>query len=311
MALVFDIPFYLWFLFVIPLIFVLHAYSIKKIKKKALKFANFEAISRATGKRVYSKNFTLLVIRMLIVLFIVLAAAKTQVQYTGQSSDFDFVLAIDASSSMAAKDFFPSRLEIAKSEAINFINNIASKTNMGVVSFSGTSKIERQVTDDLAVVRSSIRGMEIKTTGGTDFGEAIQTSTNMLVQSNKAKVIILMTDGRNNVGVPISEAVNYATKNDVVVHTIGIATEEGGKIEGVEEAIFRLDEETLIAIALGTGGEYFRAADQDSLRLAYQNIASSTTRRITTDLSLIFLILALMLLILEWSLSNTKYRTLP
>nr|MBI4156815.1 VWA domain-containing protein [Candidatus Woesearchaeota archaeon] len=311
MALVFDIPFYLWFLFSIPLVIVIHIYSMRAMKKKALKFANFEAISRVTGQQVLPRNVALLFVRVLIVFFIVLAVSKTSIQYTGQSNDFDFVIALDSSSSMAAKDFFPNRLEAAKEEAINFLNSLNSKTNVGVISFSGTSRIERSITDDLALARSAIRDIEISNTGGTDLGEAIQTGTNMLIPQGKGKVLVLITDGRNNAGIPISQAIDYATKNDVVVYTIGMGTEEGGKIEGLEEAVFRLDEETLVAIAIGTDGEYFKVIDPGSLRQAYQNIASSTTRRVTTDLSLLLLILALLLLILEWFLSSTKYRILP
>ena len=311
MALVFDIPFYLWFLFAIPLVAVIHIYSMRAMKKKALKFANFEAISRVTGKQVLPRNVTLLFVRILIVFFIVLAVSKTSIQYTGQSNDFDFVIALDSSSSMAAKDFFPNRLEAAKEEAINFLNGLNSKTNVGVISFSGTSRIEREVTDDMALARSAIRNIDISNTGGTDMGEAIQTGTNMLIPQSKGKVLVLITDGRNNAGIPISQAIDYATKNDVVVYTIGMGTEEGGKIEGLEEAVFRLDEETLVAIAIGTDGEYFKVTDPGSLRQAYQNIGSSTTRRVTTDLSLLLLILALLLLILEWFLSSTKYRILP
>ena len=163
----------------------------------------------------------------------------------------------------------------------------------------------------MALARSAIRNIDISNTGGTDMGEAIQTGTNMLIPQSKGKVLVLITDGRNNAGIPISQAVDYATKNDVVVYTIGMGTEEGGKIEGLEEAVFRLDEETLVAIAIGTDGEYFKVTDPGSLRQAYQNIGSSTTRRVTTDLSLLLLILALLLLILEWFLSSTKYRILP
>jgi len=311
MALVFDIPFYLWFLFAVPLVIVIHIYSMRAMKKKALKFANFEAISRVTGQQILPRNIALLFVRVLIVFFIVLAVSKTSIQYTGQSNDFDFVIALDSSSSMAAKDFFPNRLEAAKEEAINFLNSLNSKTNVGVISFSGTSRIEREVTDDMALARSAIRNIDISNTGGTDMGEAIQTGTNMLIPQSKGKVLVLITDGRNNAGIPISQAVDYATKNDVVVYTIGMGTEEGGKIEGLEEAVFRLDEETLVAIAIGTDGEYFKVTDPGSLRQAYQNIGSSTTRRVTTDLSLLLLILALLLLILEWFLSSTKYRILP
>tara|TARA_Y100000310_G_scaffold340066_1_gene434656 strand:+ start:7239 stop:8111 length:873 start_codon:yes stop_codon:yes gene_type:complete len=290
---------------------MLHFIAVKTTEKRALQFANYEAISRVTGQKIFSKNITVLFIRVSILVVIILALTGTTLISTGRSSDFDFVLAIDASSSMAADDFNPNRLEAAKEAANEFIDLISAQTNIGLITFSGTSFIETELTNDLSKVRNLIRGIEIKRVGGTDLGESIITSSNLLLKSENAKIVILLTDGQSNVGVPLKEAIDYANQNEIIIHTIGVATEEGGTLPGLEDIGLRLDETSLINIASSTRGVYFRALDKDSLLAAYEEISTFTIRRISTDLTLLFMITAFLLLFIEWLLSTKKFRILP
>src|SRR3989344_2294049 len=125
MEITFTNPEYLWFLFVIPILILVHFAGLRSTRRKALKFANFEAIERVTGGQVLSKNLFLLTIRLIIVILFVLALAGTIYWYAGQGSDFDFVLAIDASNSMLATDLPPNRIEVAKIRAQEFISLIS------------------------------------------------------------------------------------------------------------------------------------------------------------------------------------------
>src|SRR6056297_992390 len=129
-------PEFLLFLLAIPLIVLIHFYSLKTSKKKAMKFANFEAIGRVKGIDLFSKNIVILIISLLIVLFIGLAVSGITLHYRAESSSFSFVIAIDSSSSMEADDFSPNRLEVAKSTAINFIEKSPISTRIGIISFS-------------------------------------------------------------------------------------------------------------------------------------------------------------------------------
>ena len=58
MYITFSNPKYLFLLFVIPLFILIHLLSLKKSRRKALSFANFEAISRVKGIEFLSKNLT-------------------------------------------------------------------------------------------------------------------------------------------------------------------------------------------------------------------------------------------------------------
>jgi Ca-activated chloride channel family protein len=310
MEIIFKQPIYLWFLISIFLLILVHLFTLKYVRRRALKFANFEAIARVTGKQILSQNVSLLAIRILTLILVVLALSGTTIQYVGQSSDFDFVLAIDSSSSMSSDDFNPNRLEAAKREAINFVNSLSAKTKVGIVSFSGISLIEQDLTDDLDMIKDSIKKIKISEVGGTDLGEAIVTSSNLLIKSDRAKVIILLTDGQSNVGIPVEEAIAYAFSYQIIIYPIGIATEKGGRIAGVE-TVSKINENTLNTIAFNTDGTYYRATDQQSLADAYKKVASSTRESLTIDLTMLLMTLALLLLFVEWALVNTKYRTIP
>lgn len=314
----FTNPFFLIFLVSIPLLIISHLFSLRYLKRRALKFANFEAIKRVVGEAkpmtsntyILSQNLPLLVTRVLLILVLVLSAAGMVFWSFGQSSDFNYVLAIDSSSSMLADDFYPSRLDAAKSAAISFVDSLSSETNVGVVSFSGTSFVDTELTNDLRAVKDEIRGIEVMTVGGTDIGGAIVTSTNVLLREEKARTIIILTDGQSNVGTPVPEAINYANDNHVTIYTIGVATKEGGRFMKIE-SISQLDEETLKEIAGRTGGDYFRSENKAALSRAFKEIAFSHREKIPTHLSMGLLLVALALIFLEWGLISTRYKSIP
>ena len=313
MAIIFSNPSYLWFLLAIPFLVILHFATLRVTKRKALTFANFDAISRVTGQSLFSKNLTILYIRVSILTFIILAISGTTLVYSGRSSDFDFVLTIDSSSSMSAADFEPNRFEAAKEAAIAFIDSLNSEAKIGLVTFSGTAFVESSLTEELGRIKSLIRALRVRTVGGTNIGDSITTSVNLLLYSDRSRVIILLTDGQSNIGIPLRQAIDYANKNTALIYTVGVATEQGGTLPELSEidAVLRLDEKSLVEIATATGGKYFRAVDKESLINAYQEISSSTIRRISTDLSLLFMIVAFSLLFIEWLLASTKFRILP
>jgi len=313
----FTHPYYLWLLVSIPMLIITHYFVLGYLKRRAIKFANFEAIKRVTGTKLelknarkISKNLFLLFVRIFVLLFLIFSIAGPVLWYSGQGSEFDFVIAIDASSSMLADDFMPYRLGAARKASSLFVENLKAKTNVGVVSFAGTSFVEQDLTDELKKAEDAINNIRIKRVGGTDIGGAIITSTNILLNQENSRVIILLTDGQSTVGTPVDIAIEYANKNYVTVNTIGIGTEEGGTfIKG--DLLSKLDEPTLIDIAQKTDGKYYRAENEESLSNAFEEISANSQKKIPVNLSMGLMMTALALLFVEWGMINTKYRTLP
>jgi Ca-activated chloride channel family protein len=310
MEVVFSRPMYLWFLLSVAILVVVHFFTLKTVKRKALKFANFDAISRVTGKPLLTSNTILVFLRAIVLIFFSFSLAQTTLYYLGDSNDFSFVVAIDSSSSMTADDFTPNRLEASKTEAIGFIDGLTSDTRVGVLSFSGSSFVQLDMTNNLGDVKDAIKKIGISDVGGTDLGEAIITAVNMLRSEEKSKVIVLLTDGQSNVGVDVKDAITYAVENEIIVYPIGVASEQGGKILGLE-IISKINDPELTTIAENTGGEYYRVEDKDGLAKAYSEISKANRERIGLDLDPILMAIALILLFFEWALMNTKFRTLP
>jgi len=107
MEIIFQRSIYLLFLLLVPFLIGIHLYSIYYDRRRAMRFANFEAIERVTGGEVVPKNYLLLVMRILVVLLFVLTAAGTTILYTTPSAAYDMVLAFDTSGSMASNDIYP------------------------------------------------------------------------------------------------------------------------------------------------------------------------------------------------------------
>lgn len=308
MEIIFSSPQYLWFLFAIPILIFSHFVTLKSFKKRALKFANFTAIQRVTGGELLSKNLFLLMIRIIILLLFIFSVSGMSVIYKGMASNYDYILAMDNSNSMIVKDFEPTRFDAAKVAAIDFLDKLGPDNQVGLVSFSSVSMIENSLSNDFIHMKFVINGLEMSDVGGTDLGQAIVNSANLLVNSDKGKSIILLTDGQGNIGIPLEDALEYANKREIIIYTIGVGTEEGSNFFGITLV---LDEDSLIYIAENTGGKYYRAENAEELKEAYNEIANLTERKITQNLDISFIVLALLLLLYEWILINTRYRTIP
>ena len=263
------------------------------------------------GTRGVSKNYTLFFVRAFILILLILAASGTVYWYYGRGSSFNYVIAIDASISMKADDYQPNRIEAAKEAALVFLDALDSKAEVGVVTFTGITYVKQKLTNNMLDVKGAIRGIGIEESGGTSLGDSMISATNLFIDNKKANVIILITDGQNNVGLDPEQAITYLNDKNVLVNTVGIGTKEGGEfIEGLR-GVSKLDEETLKFIAEATNGEYFWAKDVEDLKKTFSNIAKARRERLSVQLGPMFMAVAVTLLILEWGLMNTRYRMLP
>ncbi len=190
----------------------------------------------------------------------------------------DIVIVLDISGSMLAEDLKPNRLEVAKSAVSSFVQS--SNANIGLVLFAGESYTELPVTSDRSSVCNRVGRAETVVTSdqiedGTAIGAGIIHAVNNLKDSsNEHKMIILLTDGRNNMGdiAPVT-ASEIAGMFGVEIYAIGLGTK--GKAPypvktafGVQykDVVVDIDEGTLQKITSMTGGEYFRAANNDDLK---------------------------------------------
>lgn len=306
MEISFTHPVYLSFLVLIPIIIFIHFLSLRYKGGQAIRFANFEAIAKIRGIDLFSKNIVILVLTIAISVVLILALSGLTVQRTMSASSFSYVIALDSSKSMEADDLFPNRMEIAKQTATEFVENTPAGTFIGVVSFSGNTLIEQELTQDKALVKRAINDVAIKFISGTDLFEAIITSTNLL-KPEDAKSIVLLSDGQINIG-DLSDAIEYANKHGIMVHSIALGTLEGGM---TTYGLSRVDEESLKSVAYNTNGKFFRARTVDEISESLSQILDYKIKNVSFNLTHRLMLIALILFIMEFILINTRYRVFP
>ncbi len=303
----FENPFYLITLvFLIPLIIFIHFFSLKNTKRKTLKFANFEAMEKVTGDQILSKNFVMLYLRIFIVVLFILALSGVKIIYTGSITDRAHIIAIDSSASMKADDLMPNRFEVAKSTAIKFVDDLPKGSEVGVISFAGSSFIEQPITNDKAKIKEAINNINLRELGGTNLFDAIITSANLLKAPNTKGAIILLTDGQFNIKV-LEDILVYV--DEIPVYTLGIGTKQGGIFEGNTTSY--LEDKTLKELANYSGGDYFNINSTEDLDRAYSKILNIKVSKKTINLSTWLLIISLCAFLIDWFLLNTRYKSLP
>ncbi|MBN2368510.1 VWA domain-containing protein [Candidatus Woesearchaeota archaeon] len=317
MEIVFQYPMSLLLFLVVPVLIVLHYYFFEHNKKRAMKFANFSAMKRVTGTHLITKNTGQLVIRVIVISLFTLGTAHPVMWYEGKSSTTDYVLAIDTSASMVAEDVLPDRLTVAKQAAASFIDNLEAQTEIGLISFSGVSYIKSPLTTGYGDLKDKLSMIEIQLSGGTDIGSALITATNLLASSKKSKSVILITDGSDTSGVFVEDsvqtAVEYVADSHVVVHTIAIGTGIGkaGYVEDLPLGV-SLDLDSLRYIADRTGGMFYEVKSTAEIASAFSQIENhSEEAPVSVDLYPYLMAFAIVLLLVEWGLLNTKFRAIP
>ena len=281
-------------------------------RKKSVKFANFDAISKVTRQTLFPRKTLPLLIRGLVLVFIILGISGFGIWYNGIVSDTDYILAIDSSGSMLADDFDPSRLEVAKLTAIDFVDGLGAETNIGVISFTGTAVLDQPLTTDKQLVKEAISEIGGIYAAGTSIGDALTLASSIFGTSElmgKSRAVILLTDGQTNVGLPIDDAVAYAEEQGVIVHVLGIGTEEGGTFVD-DLAISTIDYETLEILAKDTGGNFYLIGTEEDMKMAYAEISGSSEGRVFLDAGRYLLLIACIFLLVEWILANTRYKTI-
>ena len=281
----FGQPYYLFFLLLLPIL-ILWYYKRGQHQEATVRFSNLDLIPNSVIHNGKMKNMVFILGRLAIISLIIIALARPRLSDTIRETKMeiiDILLVIDQSSSMLAQDFKPNRLEAAKDVAKTFIKD-REGDRLGIIVFAGESYIQCPLTRDIDVLLEFTDEIEIidREHDGTAIGMAIANSINRLRESEaKSKTIILLSDGSNNQGElePITAA-ELAEKFDIKIYTVaagtrGLApypiTDAWGR-QVIQKVQVDVDEESLKEIADITGGQFFRATDNESLKKVYEEI---------------------------------------
>lgn len=307
MELLFLYPKFLLLLLLVPFFVFVYFFSIMYNKKKALLFANFEAMERFYDVEFFSKNFLALYVNLAILLLLVFSLAGTSIAFDVDTSAFSYVIAIDTSDSMATSDVSPDRLDAAKSAAKDFIDLLPLGVEVGVVAFSGDALVMQSLDTSKMKTKMAIDNIDFGIIQGTNIYNALITS-NKLLGSRQIKAAILISDGQLNVG-DAPQITRYVNRNNLVVHTIAIGTEEGGLTD--YNTISKVDEDFLKALSLNSGGEFFRATDIKDLGDSFSTLIRETNREVVIDLTFYLLLVAIIIFSILWILYNLRFKVVP
>jgi len=322
-------PEYLYLLAVIPLMAVWYWYKNNRSKAEIQLSTTGPFVK--TGKTIKQYLYHgLFVLRILTVALLIVALARPQ--STSSSKDIsiegiDIVMALDISTSMLAEDLKPNRLKAAKNVAEDFIEK-RPNDRIGLVVFAGEAFTQVPLTTDHKVL---IRMLDEVKSGmiedGTALGDGLATAVSRLRDSKAiSKVIILLTDGVNNMGSldPVSAA-EIAKLYGIRIYTIGVGskgmapypvqTPFGVRYQNME---VNIDEALLKKVADMTDGQYFRATSNRKLKEIYDQIDKMEKSKIdvtefyqkTEEFELLAL-LALLFFVLEIFLKYTIFKTTP
>ncbi len=321
-------PQFFWLLLLLPLALLWYFFK----RKEEVASLKISSIKGFTVQSLASKLKPLLfILRLLALSAIITALARPQTEdistRTKTTKGIDIVMAIDVSSSMLARDLKPNRLSALKDVAGDFIKQ-RPNDRIGLVGYAGESYTKTPITSDKSIVLNALREMSYgELEDGTAIGMGLATSVNRLKESKAiSKVIILLTDGVNNSGfIEPKTAADLAVEFGIKTYTIGLGT-NGNALSPIaynRDGSFRygmrqveIDEELLKEIAKVTGGEYFRATDNEKLEEIYDEINKLEKTEIEEFKyykyeekfrPLIFL--AGVLLLLEWGLRNSIFKS--
>ncbi|MBS3073920.1 VWA domain-containing protein [Candidatus Pacearchaeota archaeon] len=305
----FENPAYLALILVVPLLIFIHFYSIKKHDMKALKFANFEAISRISGVQFFSKNITILYLSVILIVILSLASAGMHVNVVKSASSFSFAIAIDSSQSMETQDIggARNRLDAAKGAAKVFVDESPVSTEIGVLSFSGVPFIEQEMTSNKAPVKAAIDRIALNRVGGTNIMNAMIAASTMFDKDDE-KAVILISDGQISVDT-VEAIIKYANQNGIVISAIGVGSLEGG--ENKLGYISKLDEDSLKAMAHETEGKFAIVGNEEEFSNSILDILKLTKRRVSVDMTYPLIFLSALLFITIFVLLNFKYQNIP
>lgn len=269
----------------------------------------------------------------LVFVVIVLCRPQTHNAWDEREAEgIDIMLAMDVSTSMLAEDLKPNRIEAAKNVAASFISD-RTDDNIGLTIFAGEAFTQCPMTTDHTALLNLLKNVrtDIASRGliedGTAVGMGLANAISRLKDSKaKSKVVILLTDGSNNMGEisPMTSA-EIAKSLGIRVYTIGVGTNKvapypmpvAGGVQYVNIPV-EIDTKTLSEIAATTDAHFYRATSNKELRQIYKDIDQLERSKLSVkkfskryEAFQPFAIAAMIALLLEVLLRLTIFRRIP
>lgn len=333
-------PFMLRALLLVPLFVWLYLRIQRRRREFAARYGGLGLVPETAGRQPGRRRHVPPALFLLGLTVLLLSLARPQSIISLPQMEGTIILAFDVSGSMAADDLAPSRMEAAKIAARAFVTDQPASLQIGVVAFSDSGFSVQSPTNDQAAILASINRLTPQR--GTSLANGILASLKTIAASmadlnpprrfytnltpvptatptpvpagtHTPAVIILLTDGENNLRPDPLAAAQLAAERGVRIYTVGIGSAAGTTIHVEGFTVHtQLDEELLQQIAQITDGAYYSAANAQDLETIYQNLNPQLViEPEKTEVTSLFAGAGILILLLGGSYSLLWFSRLP
>jgi Ca-activated chloride channel family protein len=288
----------LFLLLAVPLCVALYIRMQQRRRRIAASYGRLGLVQGTGGSGLGLRRHIAPALFLLSLTILIVALARPQAVVNLPRIEGTVILAFDVSGSMAADDLKPTRMEAAKAAARDFVQRQPLGVQIGVVAFSESGFGVQAPTNDQETIFASIN--RLKPERGTSIGQGIFASLRTIFVDDAepdsppagnatpaptptptpvpdgvytSAVIVLLSDGENNVSPDPLAAAQTAADRGVRIYTIGIGSAAGTTLHVNGFTVHtQLDEAMLQQISQLTDGAYYKAEDEQDLREIYENI---------------------------------------
>lgn len=277
----FEWPTLLIGLALVPILMALYARAQRRRRAYAVRFTNLALLSSVMGKGPGARRHVPPMLFLVGLAALLLSLARPVAVLALPREQSTVLLVIDVSASMTANDMQPNRMIAAQQAARTFVEKLPGHVSVGLVSFNSRSAVNAGVTRDHRQVLRAIDGL--RAAGGTAIGDGLAQALDQLAfqppdeqGARPPALVVLLSDGESQQGIPVEEAASRAADEGVQVNTVGIG-QRGLRTPLGGNQTAGLDEEALQGIAQLTGGQYFYAAETNELEQIYGNLSTQVS----------------------------------
>jgi Ca-activated chloride channel family protein len=262
----------------------------------------------------------------LVCVAVALARPVRSVPLPRRTEGIDVLLCIDTSSSMTARDMDASRtrLEVARDAAAEFVRGRADD-RVGLVTFARFPDVRCPPTLDHGALAAFLAALAPVEADGPEDATGIGTAVARAAQSlgggpGKSRVVILLSDGEENVAVPRAPDEITPAKAAQLCRELGVrvyAIAAGSDAVPPPGARQPVDTRPIERLAAATGGRFFAARDAGAVASIYAAIdeleksRAEETRHLLEERFLPFVAAAAALLAASAVLRSTALGTMP
>ena len=287
----FSAPGWFGLLGVVAAVVVGYVWVHRRSRRYLLRFANLEMLERVAPRRPGWPRHIPAVLLIMALLLLTLGLAGPTANAQVPRNRAVVMLVIDVSLSMNSTDVSPTRIAAAKDAATSFVRGLPTGINLGVESFAGTATVLVSPNTDRAQAVQAISHLTLAESTAT--GEALAAALASIDALNQVipgqgqgpppARIVLMSDGKQNVGRDEFDVATQAGAAHIPISTISFGTPYGTvDIQG-EQAPVPVDDDSLARVAQLSGGEFYPAQSNQQIHQVYdtldQQIGYQTVRK--------------------------------